>query len=119
MPHVILEVSANIHETNLSPLLVEIHSILTEMLPTQLSGCKSRIIRDEDYVIGNNDPQNAFVHLTVKVLKGRSKTLLNTIASSIMEKLKLAFQESYNALNLQYTIAIEELPEVYHKFSKD
>ncbi len=118
MPHVIIECSANVLESNLSSLLIDIHTLLTQMLPTQLPGCKSRTIRTDDYVIGNNDPQNAFVHVTVKVLKGRSKELLNSVANSIMEKLKVVFKESFSKLNLQFTIAIEELPEVYHKFSK-
>ena len=115
MPHIILECSNNIVEKNLSSLIIDIHTLLTQMLPTQLSGCKSRIIRDKDYVVGNNDPQNAFVHVTVKVLKGRSKDLLDSVANAIMDKLKVVFQKSFSALNLQFTIAIEELPEVYHK----
>ncbi len=119
MPHVILECSENVVERNLSSLLIDIHSLLTQMLPTQLPGCKSRFIREKNYVIGNNDPQNAFVHITVKVLKGRSKELLDSVASAIMEKLKVVFQDSFSKLNLQFTIAIEELPEVYHKFSNE
>lgn len=119
MPHVIVECSSNVVEKDLSSLLIDIQALLTQMLPTQLSGCKSRVIRHHEYVISNNDPQNAFVHVTVKVLKGRSKDLLDKVADSIMEKLKMAFNASFSSLNLQFTIAIEELPEVYHKLAKD
>ncbi len=119
MPHVIIELSANVIENNLSNLLVNIHNLLTQKLPTQREGCKSRIIRHQDYVIGNNDSQNAFVHVTIKILKGRTKETLDDVANAIMQQLKIIFKDSYSRLNLQFTIAIEELPEVYHKLAKE
>ena len=94
MPQIILECSHNVIESELSTLFGEIHQLLTERLPTQLESCKTRVIKHRDYYIGDGNANNAFVHLSIGVIKGRSKELLESIASVIMEKLKIAFSQS-------------------------
>jgi 5-carboxymethyl-2-hydroxymuconate isomerase len=116
MPQIILECSDNVTETNLTSLFYDIHNILTEKLPTQLESCKTRMIRHRDYYIADGNINNGFVHLSIGVLKGRSKELLDSIAPLIMEKLRVAFLQSLQKLDLQITIAIYDLPEVYHKY---
>ena len=115
MPHVILEASANIKVN--TDILTTIHKILAEQLPTQLESCKSRIIRHNDYVVGDGAVANAFVHLTISVMPGRSQELLAAVAGKIMLALKEYFQQP--ELNLQITIAIADLPAVYHKYEEN
>ncbi len=115
MPQITLECSDNIIEKNMHPLLLEIHHLLSERLPTELSSCKSRVIRINHYLVGDGASQNAFVHLTISVLKGRSEELLKSIAQTILEKLKISFHESLLILNVQLTIAMQDLPNVYLK----
>lgn len=117
MPQIILECSSNIIESELNGLFSDIHQLLTEKLPTQLESCKTRMIRHHDYYIADGHISNGFVHLSVGVLKGRSTELLDTIATLIMEKLKVAFSQSLQKLNVQLTIAIYDLPDVYLKHS--
>jgi 5-carboxymethyl-2-hydroxymuconate isomerase len=57
---------------NYEPLFLTLHKILAEKSPTDLSSCKSRCIAHELYFIGDCDAGNAFAHLTVKILAGRS-----------------------------------------------
>lgn len=115
MPQITLELSSNILENEFTDLLLSIHHFISEQLPTELRSCKSRIVKQPAYVIGDANPQNAFVHLSIGVLKGRSVELKNAIASNIMEKLKTAFAQSLKQLDLQITIAIGDLPDVYLK----
>lgn len=115
MPQIILECSNNVLETDLIPFLGQVNQILTNNLPTDLSSCKSRIIRHDEYVIGDNNPENAFAHLSIHVLPGRTQELLNQIATQIMENFKQQFERSLNQLNMQLTIAMNQLPEIYLK----
>ena len=87
MPHLILEASANIHESNarLQQLLVECQDLLVRELPTKLESCKSRVILHDIYVLGDNHPDNAFLHLTVKLLKGRTPELLTNVATLLSD----------------------------------
>ena len=96
-------------------MLLQMHDLLSTQLPTQLKNCKSRIICCHDYLIGDADPKNAFVHLAILVLKGRSVELKNTIASQLMQMLKAHFKDSAKLMDLQISVAIDDLPEVFQK----
>ncbi|MDP1723096.1 MAG: hypothetical protein Q8L85_00115 [Alphaproteobacteria bacterium] len=119
MPHIILECSDNIIESDLKPICIEIQKILVDKLPTQLDSCKSRIIRHKDYVLGDNHIDNAFVHVFISVMPGREQKLINSISEIIVDRLKVFFLESRDRLNLQISVAINDLPESYHKFKKN
>ena len=116
MPQILLQCTQNVLEKNLDSLLLDIHKTLAENLPTQMDSCKTRVMRHEEYLVGDGSPKKAFVHLSIGVLPGRTTELLNTVAAILMEKLKAAFQQSLSELELQITIAIQDLPAVYHKF---
>ncbi len=119
MPQITLECTNNVLEkNNLSQLVLEINHVLSERLPTELASCKARILFIDNFVVGDNDKQNAFVHLSISVLKGRSTSLLDEIAAVIMQNLKAHFSSSLSKLNLQITIAIQDLPDVYHKLKQ-
>lgn len=115
MPHIILECSDNLIEQNLSPLLLYIHHLLVTMLPTQLSACQSGISRYSDYFIADGNPRGAFVHLSIRILTGRSDELLSQITQKLTELLKAALQQSLSQLTLQISVAINDLPKNYHR----
>ncbi len=115
MPHIVLECSDNIIEKDFKSLLLSIHHTLSENLPTDLSNCKSRVVRCEDVVMGNGDKNQAFVHVTISVLKGRSAELLKKISTMILEQVANALQTSAKQYVLQLSIAILELPDNFEK----
>lgn len=116
MPQIHLECTNNVLEKDVNGLLLEIHNILSKSLPTELHSCKSRASIVHDYVIGDGDKNNAFVHLSIGVLKGRPPELLNSIGTTLLKVLADAFSSSLSKLNLQITIAVSELPDVYKKY---
>lgn len=115
MPHITLEFSNNVPEKDFTQLFLKMHEFLSTQLPTELNNCKSRIVRCENFLIGDADPKNAFVHLAILVLKGRSVELKNTIASQLMQMLKAHFKDSAKLMDLQISVAIDDLPEVFQK----
>jgi len=118
MPQLTLEFSSNLLEkNNLTNLFKQCHTILSETLPTQLSSCKSRAIKCKRYVVGDGHPDNAFVHINLKVLPGRTLEKRNILGEKIMETLKQFFSDSINKLNLQITLEIMELQPTYFKFT--
>lgn len=118
MPQLILEYSANIIEqANLKNLLSVMNHILTESLPTELSSCKSRVTKHDIYCIGDGSSNNAFVHVNLKVMPGRSMNTLNHVGERLMDMMKEYFSESLQQLKLQLTIEIDELQKTYFKFS--
>lgn len=115
MPQIILEVSDNILEHDFKSALLEIHQILVETLPTELSSCKSRVIRYQDYLIADGNGKYAFAHLWVNVLKGRSEETLNLAAEKITASLQKHLKESAQNFKLKISVALGELPSVYHR----
>lgn len=116
MPHLILEYSDNIFEKNESiHLFKKCHSILADILPTNIASCKSRAIEHSVFYVGSDEPGNAFVHLCVKVMPGRSDEILRRLGEALMITLKSHFAESYEQLRLQITLEVTELSKQYFK----
>jgi len=115
MPHVIFELSDNISETNLQEVLAQIQQILVDTLPTELSSCKSRVVCHQNFLVGNGDSHNAFIHLSIEILAGRSKETLDLAANKIMRLLKENFKQSQEKLNVKISISIKDLPAAYYR----
>lgn len=118
MPQLILEFSSNILEkNNLTSLFQECHTLLEDILPTDINSCKSRAIEPRNYCIGNADPSNAFVRISLKILPGRSIDTLNNTGEKLMALFKNYFSLSLKQLKVQITLEIMELQKTYFKIT--
>ncbi len=116
MPHLILEVSANVIETNdkLKHTLSLCHVLLVDKISTKLENCKGRILLHDLVVFGdNNSGRQAFAHLSVKMLKGRSAQLLKETACQLKAILQGELVKSIEHLNLDISVEIVELSDYY------
>lgn len=118
MPHLVLEYSNNIVEkANLQELFQQCHQQLVEILPTELTSCKSRAIEYQTYLLANGDTAQAFVHLDLKILPGRDKSTLDKASHAIMDLLKGYFTESAQRFQLHLSLEIQELAPSYYKMT--
>ena len=116
MPHIVLEHSSNLFEKHeITKVFHQIHAFLSEALPTNLANCKSRAYECKTCNIGNGDPKNAFVHLTLKILPGRPDGVLQALGKRLMDLLSVSFPHSMADLNLDITLEICELSTAYFK----
>lgn len=115
MPHLILEASSNIIETNdkVKVILQDCQNLLVERLPTNLTSCKSRLVLHDVFVLGDNNPANAFVHLSVRILKGRSVDLINEVSKLLVKVLSQGFSKSSEQLHLGISVEITDLNDNY------
>jgi 5-carboxymethyl-2-hydroxymuconate isomerase len=123
MPHLIMEYSSNlIEKNNLTDLFAKINPLLAETLGTDISGCKCRGLEYADYHIGMGDAEKAeqaFVHIELKVLRGRDPGTLHDIGIQLMDVSRDFLAESFKKLYLQMTLEIVELSPQYFKFSSN
>ncbi|WED42565.1 5-carboxymethyl-2-hydroxymuconate Delta-isomerase [Legionella cardiaca] len=118
MPHLTLEYSSNIGEKkSLSVFFAQCHAILASALPTNLASCKSRAICHDIYYIGNGHVANAFIHLDIKIMTGRSDNVLQKASEQIFQLLDSYFSESKKNLSLQLSVDLHELGKHYLKTS--
>lgn len=115
MPHIILECSNNVNHACLKDVLPKIHDYLVEALPTKLESCKSRVVLYKDYLIADGHHDLAFVHITIKILAGRSEELLQSISQNVLKMLEEFLLSSAEGLIYKLSVAIENLPSNYCK----
>lgn len=116
MPQLTLEYTANVEEvSNLNALFLQCHHVLVDVIGTDINNCKSRAIELTNYCIGSGADENAFVHITLKVLPGRDQDTLNQLAEKIMPIVSQHFEKSLKLLKLQITLEIVELQKTYFK----
>ncbi|WP_182392812.1 5-carboxymethyl-2-hydroxymuconate Delta-isomerase [Legionella sp. PC997] len=115
MPHLILELSSNIKTRPLNQLFDKLHHLLAEKLPTQLSNCRSRCMVHPLFFIGDQRIENAFVHLTLKILPGREDAKKKNLAKEIFDSLKDFFRSEENQLNIMFSVEILDLDGHYFK----
>lgn len=115
MPHLILECSDKIAGSiKFDPLFNHLHQYLAENLPTQVNSCKSRVAIRDHYYIGNNYEKNLFIHLTLKILPGRTDETKNKVCTHIHNFLKDLI-EKQGIDNTSISVELLELSPYYVK----
>jgi len=94
MPHCIIEYAVEFNEQNNTKELVEI--INKDIIASNLfdnSTIKTRAIPVSDYLVGGK--QKLFIHITIKLLKGRSVSQKQLLGTKILKTIS----EKYNSIN--------------------
>jgi 5-carboxymethyl-2-hydroxymuconate isomerase len=108
MPHVIVEYTTNLKENgNIKSLLLKINQSLIaagDIFP--IGGIRSRAIELHDYVVADGSNQeDAFVHVTLKIGKGRTekekKNACNQVFAAMEQHFAAAFANRFLALSLE------------------
>jgi 5-carboxymethyl-2-hydroxymuconate isomerase len=110
MPHCIFEYSANIiDDPNWSQIIGKIHERLVATGQFVAGDIKSRVIRHDNYLIGNGEPNQSFVTLDLQILGGRSGEFKREIAQMALEILLPAFQKSQAEQQCSVTVQVSEI----------
>ena len=74
MPHIIVEYSSNLDNAmDVQGLLNALHQAMIESGQAPLEGIRTRAERREHYCVADRNPDNAFVHIIVRMREGRRK----------------------------------------------
>lgn len=108
MPHVIVEYTANLKEAvDIRELLRKINVTLISQGETfPIGGIRSRAIELQDYVVADGaNEDDAFVHVSLKIGKGRTKeekkAACDQVFEVVTEHLEEVFANRYLALSLE------------------
>jgi len=73
MPHLIIEYSANLAgKTDLQALVDGLHTAALDVDGLPIGGLRTRAARRDNFAIADRHPDNAFVHVILKLGHGRS-----------------------------------------------
>jgi 5-carboxymethyl-2-hydroxymuconate isomerase len=85
MPHIMVEYSANLDNSmDIQGLLNALHQVMIDSGHAPLEGTRTRAMRREHYCVADRNPNNAFVHIIVRMREGRPKEVYQTIAEQLM-----------------------------------
>ncbi len=107
MPHLILQYTANVDPPDVRRLFGDLHRILADLVGLDVRAFKSRAIRYEDFCVGDGSPTNAFVHLDLRLLGGRSDEHKRALSDAALALLARNF--AVGELDLQITVDLLDL----------
>lgn len=117
MPQLRLEYSSNITQPVLfEQLFSRLHEAVARTADVSVDACKSRATSQGTFRVGEGRPEQAFVHLEVGLLAGRSPEQHREVAAACLEVLADAYAPSLRALDLQITVELRGMErESYQK----
>lgn len=110
MSHIILEATGNIFSNDLvHTTLRALHNLVAEIAGADIHSCKSRFVQHQQYCIGNDIKDAHFLHLTIKLLSGRTREQLDTLGEQAFKFLKSKFGVLSHEIDM--TVLVEEMPK--------
>ena len=115
MPHLQLQYSGNLtQEMNFADLFPRMHQVLVDAIGVRPDQCKSRAMKLEDFCIGDGDPEDAFVHLDVRIFEGRPDEQKKEIGRQFMDILREFYSAPIPNNRVQITMEILEIKRDYY-----
>lgn len=114
MPHFILEHSANIEKVSSKALFLPCHRAVVAIAAAKIEDCKSRIIRIEDFFMGNGDSSASFVHMRVFLMEGRTIEVRKKVGDRILGLLEEYFTPRDREIQISVEV-LELVKELYFK----
>nr|WP_246484700.1 5-carboxymethyl-2-hydroxymuconate Delta-isomerase [Virgibacillus salarius] len=106
VPHVIIEYTDNLKAASIPKLLKTINTTLLnhqDIIP--IGGLRSRAIELSDYLVADGTQDDAFVHATLKIGKGRTeeekKRLGDDLFRAIEQHFSTIYKDRYLALSME------------------
>jgi 5-carboxymethyl-2-hydroxymuconate isomerase len=113
MAHFIYEYSANLPAEllDLPGLMAKMHETAADSGIFPLSGLRSRAIRCDQFRVGDGDPDNGFVNLSMKVGSGRDQQTRMAIGRTLFDLLLQHLQPLLEQHALAVSFEMRELDE--------
>lgn len=117
MPHLTAEYSSNLEpELDVPALLGALHQAALDTGVFELGALRTRAARREHYRIADGDPENAFVHVTLRLRSGRDLATLKACGERVFAALTAALEPQYARRGLGISFEIQEIhPELNFK----
>lgn len=109
MPHIVLEYSDNLPPLlDFRALFDDLHQALNRIGGIKIENCKSRARAARHCFIGDGNADNAFIHLGIEFIEGRSAEVKQAIGRECLELLK-RYYRLHLSQRLQITVKIEDV----------
>ncbi|MEQ8233961.1 MAG: 5-carboxymethyl-2-hydroxymuconate Delta-isomerase [Gammaproteobacteria bacterium] len=113
MPHLTIEYTANLdHRLDVPALIETLHAAAASIEAFPLAGIRTRAVRHAAYRFADGHPDNAFVHLTLRIAHGRSLELRQAAGDTLFAALTGFLQPILDDSPLAISFEIQEMDPV-------
>ncbi|MEQ8661885.1 MAG: 5-carboxymethyl-2-hydroxymuconate isomerase [Gammaproteobacteria bacterium] len=113
MPHLTIEYTANLdHRLDVPALIATLHAAAAAIEAFPLAGIRTRAVRLAHYRFADGHPDNAFVHLTLRIAHGRSLALREAAGEALFAALTGFLQPILDDAPLAVSFEIQEMDPV-------
>jgi 5-carboxymethyl-2-hydroxymuconate isomerase len=113
MPHLIVEYSANLEERlDVWALVNAVHDASIATGAFDLKAIRTRAERRDVYTLANGDPENAFVMVTVRILRGRDEATRRRLGEAMFGALRRHLQPVADLSPLAISLEVQEIDPV-------
>ena len=110
MPHLIIEYSANI-EAEVPPqrMLEEFHRTAIDIGIAEPVGVRTRLERRDHYRVGDDENDNAFVHIVARMRSGRTAEQKKALLEALMDRANKTLAPAFDARGVALTVEVQEI----------
>jgi 5-carboxymethyl-2-hydroxymuconate isomerase len=113
MPHQIIEYSANLEsQLDIQALVDGLHETAMKIDGLPLGGLRTRAVRRETYQVADQHPDNAFVHMILKLGHGRDEATRKAFGEAIFASLCEFLEPVSSTSPLAISFEIQEIDAV-------
>jgi 5-carboxymethyl-2-hydroxymuconate isomerase len=110
MPHVVVEYSANLEaELDIRALLQKIHAAVLASGVFKVGAVRTRAERREVYVIADGDPDNAFIHIEIRMAPGRDAAARKGVAQGVLDTIAAETRDVFARAGLGLSVEVREI----------
>lgn len=112
MPHITVEYSSNLNpRVSMRDVIESIHAAVLASGAFEKGGVRTRAISQDLYVVADGDPDNAFIHVDMRIAPGRSAETRKQVAQSILDVLRDRMKEVMKQYGLGISVEIREIDQ--------
>lgn len=116
MPHIIVEYSSNLDGAlDVDALVGALHQTMIDAAVADTAAIRTRAVRCAHFCVGDRDPKNAFVQITVRMREGRPKETLETIGKSLFAAAEKAMEQSFESHLIGLALEMHEITQVTYR----
>ncbi|MGD9923150.1 MAG: 5-carboxymethyl-2-hydroxymuconate Delta-isomerase [Pseudorhodoplanes sp.] len=113
MPHIIVEYSSNLDNAmDVQGLLNALHQAMIDSGHAPLEGIRTRAVRREHYCVADRNPENAFVHIIVRMREGRPKEAYQKVGEMIMAAAEKSLEQALKTHPMQLALEMHEITQL-------
>lgn len=110
MPHIWIEHSANLEgKLDLPLLLTGIHCAAVNTGMFAEGAIRTRLQAIDQYRVGDGHPDNAFVHVVIRIAAGRDLQARKQIGESMFAELCRLLERQFDSMPLGLSLEVQEL----------